>query len=361
MVRGMLVVALLGAAGSLGCQSPANEEPIVQQVEFDLTVAEDRARFKAHDLDYQGSVGPYAVYKVTGSDPRLEGPRIDPRAKNVGYAMLCGARSYFVDQKTSTSASIALLGGYTGDVKILSVAQSEAGEGECADPKDVFSNPLPDGSGSGSSGDGSGGAGGNGGAGGAGGTGSGAGGTNDGCLEGPCDGNDPNGDGRGGTGGTGSGTGGGAGGGGTGGTGSGTGGGAGGGGAGGAGSGTGGTHDGCIEGPCDGNDTGNGGGGTGGTGSGTGSTHDGCIEPPCSGSDTGNGGTPGAGSGSSGSTADWIIFSQKINIGFDAKPPLGATVLLRRVALTGARLHNDSHVIPSICCKGTMCTLKAAR
>ncbi len=48
---------------------------------------------------------------------------------------------------------------------------------------------------------------------------------------------------------------------------------------------------------------------------------------------------------------------QSLQIKFDPAPDVGSTVLVRRVALTGQRQHNDSHVIPSICCSGGSCAL----
>jgi hypothetical protein len=48
---------------------------------------------------------------------------------------------------------------------------------------------------------------------------------------------------------------------------------------------------------------------------------------------------------------------QSLQVKFNPAPEPGSTVLIRRVALTGARQHNGSHVIPNICCKGGECTL----
>jgi len=48
---------------------------------------------------------------------------------------------------------------------------------------------------------------------------------------------------------------------------------------------------------------------------------------------------------------------QSLQVKFDPAPEPGSTVLIRRVALTGERQHNGSHVIPNICCKGGACTL----
>ncbi len=325
MNRGMLVVALMAMGAMVGCQSSMPDpNSTVNQIEFDLTVNEDRGRFIEDGLTYQGSVGPYAVYKVTGANPRLVGPNIQVTQK-VGYAMLCGATHYFAAPSLSAIAvnatTMHLSGGESGLVPLVETEQAPSDEGGCTPPKDTFGNPLPDG--------GTPGGGGGGGAtpGGGGGTPTGGGG-----------GADPGG----GTGGTapctnpdGCGTG----------TGTGTGGGGGANPGGGTGTGT-------------GTGTGGGGGNPGGTG--TGGVP--CTNPDPAGCNPtgGTGGTGGTGSAGSGGTGvdtsnDPVI--QRLNVTFSNAPKIGSTVLLRRVALTGARQHNDSHIIPNICCAKGQCSL----
>jgi hypothetical protein len=444
-----ILFALLGCGGLVtGCQNSGVDTTPTAQLEYNLTVAADRARFLEQDIAYQGSVGPYAVYKVTGDNPQLVGPYIQVQ-QHVGYAMLCGASHYFIPQQNITTAvKMSLLGGESGLVPLVEAGQMPTGDGSCSQPQDQFGNPLPPGlSGpSGGAGTNTGGAGGTGGtggtAGGAGGTGTGGTGcTNpDGCGTGTGTTGGTGGT-AGGTGGTTGGTGGTAGGaggtgsgqtgctnpdgcgtgtgttGGTGGSGAGAGGtsgsGAGGaagagssgggywtcdnpdpvfgclpgsgtyvppgGGAGGVAGGAGGTGagqtgctnpDGCgtgtgTTGGTGGTAGGTGGttggtGGTGGTAGGTGSGSTGCTNPD--GCGTGTGGTTGSGgtsgSGSTGTTSDPVI--QRLNVSFGTThPAIGSTILIRRVALTGARQHNDSHIIPPICCTGGSCSLGA--
>jgi hypothetical protein len=249
---------LLGLTSVVGCQNGEPNSSIpVQQVEFDLTVNEDRAHFREEGLQYQGSVGPYAVYKVTAANPRLIGPYVEIR-KRVGYAMLCGARSYFSSASLGR-VTMELKGGPSGTTTYVNSVQEASDEGDCADPKDVFGMPLPDGGYT-----------------------------------------DP--DGPGGTPGSGDGA------------------------------------DAGVKDPAP---------GTPGDLPGTGTT-------PCP-----NGGdgcqSGGSDAGSPDPTSDPVLL--RLNIAFDRAPKVGSTVLLRRVALAGARQHNGSHVIPRICCKDGHCSL----
>jgi hypothetical protein len=65
----------------------------------------------------------------------------------------------------------------------------------------------------------------------------------------------------------------------------------------------------------------------------------------------GGGATPG--DGNSGDTG-----VQQIGLTMNPPPPMGSTVLVRRVALTAARQHNGSHVEPNICCHDNVCSLQ---
>ena len=70
---GFLGATALGGA-VVGCSGNG------AQHDFDFTNAKDRAQWQTEGLAYQGSVGPYAVYKVTASKQRLVGPSSDVRA-----------------------------------------------------------------------------------------------------------------------------------------------------------------------------------------------------------------------------------------------------------------------------------------
>ena len=263
---GALAVAGALAVGGCGSGLGAPSSDVVEaQVEYNMVVADDRAKFREQDLKYLGSVGPYAVYKITGTQPRLIGPYVKAPT-SYGYAMACGATNYFSAQSTALSpaAKLQLRGGLAGNTVLVDVPQMPQDQGGCTTPQDTFGSPVPDG--------GSGGAGGSGGGGGNGGTG----------------GGDP-GDGSGGTGCT------------------------------------------SPEGGCGTP----GGGGSGGGGGG----------------DSGGGAIPGDGSG--GSTG-----VQQIGLTMQPPPPMGSTVLVRRVALTAAQQHNGSHVEPNICCANDVCSLQ---
>jgi hypothetical protein len=237
-------VGVVACNGGLGAPSSSVVEA---QVEYNLTIADDRAKFREEGMAYLGSVGPYAVYKITGTSPKLVGPYVKAPS-SYGYAMACGAAHYFSSlAKTAISpaAGLQLRGGRAGTQVLVDVAQMPQDQGGCTSPQDTFGNPVPDGgsSGGGTPGDGSGGTG---------------------CTS--------------------------------------------------------------PEGGC----------GTPGGGTSGGST---------------GGGTPG--DGDSGDTG-----VQQIGLTVSPPPPMGSTVLLRRVAITAAREHNGSHVEPSICCTDDVCALQ---
>jgi hypothetical protein len=252
-------VLVSGAVVTGGCDSGlgAPSSDVVQaQVDYNMVIADDRAKFREEGMSYLGSVGPYAVYKITGTKPKLVGPYVQAPS-NFGYAMACGATHYFSAQKMTVSpaASLQLRGGKSGINVLVDVPQMPQDQGGCTTPKDTFGNPVPEG----------------------------------GC----------------GTGGS---------------TGS------------GGGSGSGGAN------------PGDGSGGTTGIGFGD-------NGPPGGLGSTGGGADPGDGSG--GDTG-----VQQIGLTMNPPPPMGSTVLVRRVALTAARQHNGSHVEPNICCQDNVCSLQ---
>ena len=273
-----LGVALTSSAvaigGCSGLGTPSSD--VVQaQVEYNMVIADDRAKFREEGMSYLGSVGPYAVYKITGTSPKLVGPYVQAPT-GYGYAMACGATHYFTAAGTTAlSAGMQLRGGRAGTTVLVNVPQVPQDEGGCTTPKDTFGNPVPDG--------GSGGAGGSGG----GTPGGGTGGTGCTSPEGGC--GTP-------------------------------------GGAGGSG--------GATPGDGSGGNTGIGFGDNG---------------PP--GGLGGGGATPG--DGDSGNTG-----VQQIGLTMSPPPPMGSTVLVRRVALTAAQQHNGSHVEPNICCTDNQCSLQ---
>jgi hypothetical protein len=228
-----LLVATLATAAAVfatavalaGCNT-APAGPVTAQTEYDLTVDEDRIRFAEDGLAFRGTVGPYAIYTVTAAAPRLVGPNVRPD-RTVGYAMLCGATKFFSSFAGAQVAVMSLRGGASGHDRLVDSEQDPAPNGDCAPPKDVFGNPLPDG---GSSDD---------------------------------------------------------------------------------------------MGPD--------------------------APPSFTGADGGITAVPGDGDGE--------LVVQSLQVHFASAPPVDSTVLIRRVALTGARQHNGSHVIPPICCKGAQCQL----
>jgi hypothetical protein len=136
----LLIVALAGCDDSM---LPANQRLEVQ-TEYDLTVNDDRAKFHEQDMTFTGSVGPYAIYRVIGENPKLIGPYVQAR-RDLGYAMLCGGHKYFTDDNRAGNAMMTLHGGMHGELELCHSEQEPVPQGGCSPPKDVFGNPLPDG------------------------------------------------------------------------------------------------------------------------------------------------------------------------------------------------------------------------
>jgi len=160
MIRKVYLGALFAMAGCSGLGTPSSNV-VEAQVEYNMVVADDRAKFREQDLKYLGSVGPYAVYRITGSDPRLIGPYVKAPT-GYGYAMACGATHYFSAQTTALSppAALQLRGGLSGNTVLVDVPQMPQDQGGCTTPKDTFGNPVPDGGTGGAGGTGGGGSGG---------------------------------------------------------------------------------------------------------------------------------------------------------------------------------------------------------
>jgi hypothetical protein len=117
-----------------------------KQREFDLTFVKDREQFAEHDMAFTGSVGPYAVYVVTGTAPALVGPRVELVREKGLRAMLCAADRYFSEGATGTRVELALTDEDTGEV-FVSRQLERVDDGECARPSDDYGEPIepPDG------------------------------------------------------------------------------------------------------------------------------------------------------------------------------------------------------------------------
>jgi hypothetical protein len=226
--------ALLLLIALAGCDDGMLPQRVELQTEYDLTVNDDRAKFREQDMTFTGSVGPYAIYRVTGQDPKLIGPYVQAR-RGLGYAMLCGGHNYFTAENHARTAVMTLHGGRRGELRLVESEQEPASQGSCSPPKDVFGNPLPDGGGGGGGAD-------------------------------------------------------------------------------------------MAE-----------------------SSQPPVFDPPGSSADA-SAGSP--------LPADDNGDIHQVTVALTSAPPVGSTVLVRRVALTNAQMHNGSHVIPDICCKDGVCTLQ---
>jgi len=82
------------------------------QVDYNMVVADDRSKFREEGMSYLGSVGPYAVYKITGASPRLVGPYVKAPA-GFGYAMACGAGTISSSEPASRKTGTLTSSGQT--------------------------------------------------------------------------------------------------------------------------------------------------------------------------------------------------------------------------------------------------------
>lgn len=142
LATSLLLVPLLLASCNAEV-SRSGEDLVVDQTSFDFTVVADRALFRQEGLEYFGTVGPYAIYEVTGEDPRLVGPRVRFDSAARGLVMLCGASGYF-GEEGSGDVEMKLYGGEDGDEE-LAGARVEAltvDEG-CSQADDRFTDRVP--------------------------------------------------------------------------------------------------------------------------------------------------------------------------------------------------------------------------
>ena len=135
----VLGVACLLALG--GCEGIVGDRDLgadpSASVQFDLTNDNDRGQFQATDLEYTGSVGPYAMFVVTGSNPRLDGPEVHFAG---GYAVLRGVDTYFTPGMHAPAVQVSLS---SADAQLgalpLSATRFASG---CATPLDTTPQQL---------------------------------------------------------------------------------------------------------------------------------------------------------------------------------------------------------------------------
>ena len=145
-LRFRLVVASAGAALAMSCTADVSREEgavVVDQTVFDFTVVADRELFELKDLEFFGTVGPYAIYEVTGDEPALDGPRVRFDSAAGGLVMLCGAGSYFAGDEGG-DMTMTLYGGGSGEQELTEtrVAAIVADSG-CSDADDQFGERIP--------------------------------------------------------------------------------------------------------------------------------------------------------------------------------------------------------------------------
>jgi len=136
MTRGIVMMLVAGAGALvLGCSSDSTT-PATSQLSFNLTVEADRAMWRAEGLQYQGSVGPYAVYTVTAAQQRLVGPRVILPSQS-GIAVLASAQNYFIAGGQGGGAELAL---ECAGKHVVSSPQSPTKDGSCTGPSQSAGN-----------------------------------------------------------------------------------------------------------------------------------------------------------------------------------------------------------------------------
>lgn len=132
-----------GAASCSAEVSKSGEDLVVDQTVFDFTVVADRALFREEGLEYFGTVGPYAIYEVTGDEPRLVGPRVRFDSAARGLVMLCGASGYFAEGDAS-DVEMKLYGGAEGDEELAGTrVEAITVDDGCSDADDRFTDRVP--------------------------------------------------------------------------------------------------------------------------------------------------------------------------------------------------------------------------
>ena len=133
-----MALAFLGVGSVAGCLG-GSSAPATKQLDYDLTIETDRAQWKTEGLEYQGSVGPYAVYRVTADHQRLVGPRVIMPA-GTSVATLQWAKNYFI--ASGGVASPATLTLRSGQVMLCQGTQPPAMDGQCTPPSDQTGSPT---------------------------------------------------------------------------------------------------------------------------------------------------------------------------------------------------------------------------
>src|SRR4051812_42380907 len=100
----------------VGC----DDVQIDSQKDYNFALKADRDKWRAQDLAYQGTAGPYAIYKVTGANPELIGPYV--RAHH-GFSILSGGTRYFTGARAAKNAVLLLMGGQGGEVPLVAADQ----------------------------------------------------------------------------------------------------------------------------------------------------------------------------------------------------------------------------------------------
>jgi len=154
MMRYLNAIVVVAAFAAVGCADEADDgargsidavEGSTTQTEFDLTYDDHRAMFDAVDMLYHSSLGPYAIYEITGPNPHLVGPTVAYNPDFGDYAMLCGAGGIFTPTPYQGQTKASLVNQIDIGIKYVATQLEQADFGACVDPKDDFGDPVPPG------------------------------------------------------------------------------------------------------------------------------------------------------------------------------------------------------------------------
>ena len=143
-------LAAVCAAFALACTADVSRTEsavVTDRTVFDFTANADRELFEPSDLAFSGTVGPYAIYEVTGDAPALDGPRVRFDSHAGSLVMLCGAAGYFAgggETEDGDAVTMKLYGGEAGDEELTQtrVEAITIADG-CSDADDQFGERVP--------------------------------------------------------------------------------------------------------------------------------------------------------------------------------------------------------------------------
>jgi hypothetical protein len=152
MMRYLNAIVVVAAVAAMGCADEGDDgargsidavEGSTTQTEFDLTYDDHRSMFEAVDMLYHSSLGPYAIFEITGANPHLVGPSVAYNPDFGNHAMLCGAGGIFTPTPYSAETDAALVNQVDIGMEYVATQLQATDFGNCVEPQDDFGDPVP--------------------------------------------------------------------------------------------------------------------------------------------------------------------------------------------------------------------------